>query len=59
MGGNGGWSLGWDKDGEAGQALENQGGRTRDEASLHVPDTAFSTRLDFIHNNTANAIKKA
>ena len=51
--------MGWDKNGEAGQALENQGGRTGDEVSLHVPDTAFSTLLDFIHNNTANIIKKA
>lgn len=40
-GGNGRWSLDWDKDGEARQALENQGDRTGDEPSLQVPGIAF------------------
>lgn len=41
-------SLGWDRDGEAGQVLENLGGRTIGESSLKVPGMASIALLDFI-----------
>lgn len=41
-------SLGWDRDGEVGEVLENLGGRTIGESHLKVPGTASITLLDFI-----------
>lgn len=42
------WSLGWGRDGEAGQELENLRGRTIGESNVKAPGTASIALLEFI-----------
>lgn len=50
--------MGWDKDGEAGQVLEKQGGRTRDGPNLQVSGIAFLVLLDFTYNTRLALFKQ-